>query len=104
MNQYRQGDVLLIRAEGVDLTRGVRVKPEAGRNILARGEATGHHHSVDVAASQLFSIDGKMVLVVDEPATLDHQEHGAIEIDLGVWWVVRQQEYSRGEVRRVIQD
>ena len=45
---FRQGDVLLIKTtKKNDL--GEPIKAESGRMILARGEATGHHHSVDAA-------------------------------------------------------
>ena len=98
---YRQGDVGLkpcILEEG---DKVVKVESKNGRLILARGEATGHHHSVDTLTANLFSVNDGLVLVVAEPTTLDHQEHGTIEIMPGIYWIVRQREYHRSEVRRV---
>lgn len=101
---YRQGDVLLIPTSGIDLTAGKPIQPIFGRYILAEGEATGHHHSIGAdVCDGLFDLAGKTVLVVDQPAAmLTHQEHGAIAIAPGQYWVVRQREYTPQEIRRVM--
>ena len=98
MKQIRQGDVYLVRTN--TQPAGAKVKPKRGRLILAEGEATGHHHSVDSAVCDLFGGD-KPVLVVRENTTLTHQEHGTIEIEPGTYWVVRQREYTPEAIRRV---
>lgn len=95
----RQGDVWIIKAEGKH--DGKAIAPKNGRLILAEGEATGHHHSVPASAAQLFAVDERMLLVVAEQTKVDHQEHAAIEIVPGQYWVVRQREYSPQEIRRV---
>lgn len=97
----RQGDVLLKAGASLLPKKAKKVRAQKGRLILARGEATGHHHSVDASACDLFSLDGKMVLVVHEPTTIQHQEHTAIEVQPGTYWVVGQREYSPQEIRRV---
>jgi hypothetical protein len=97
MNQIRQGDVFLVRDDKAKHTGLKAVKPNGGRLILAEGEATGHHHSVDASVATLF---GGKVLVVREPTTLDHQEHAAVEVAPGTYWVVRQRMYAK-TVRRV---
>lgn len=99
-NQIRQGDVFLTPAENVP-AKGKKLRAKNGRLILARGEATSHHHSVSANTSELFELDGRMWLVVNEPTTLDHQEHAPIEIQPGTYWVVRQREYHPQEIRRV---
>lgn len=100
--QPRQGDVLLNKiTKVIDLSGATPIKPENGRLILARGEATGHHHSVDCAVAQLFSINGKVVLVAGEDTTLDHQEHDQVDVAKGMYWVVAQQEYTPQAIRRV---
>lgn len=96
MKQYRQGDVLLISTDKAP--EGKPVKAENGLVILARGEATGHHHSVPETMCTLFGND---VLVVNEPTQISHQEHGAIEIAPGNYWVVRQRMYQRKKIVRV---
>jgi hypothetical protein len=97
---YRQGDVLLIKRP-VNMDGMKLVKPENGRLILARGEATGHHHSVCCDVAELFERGDEMALVVCETTTLDHQEHGTIEIAPGTYWTVRQREYTPAAIVRV---
>lgn len=97
----RQGDVLLVPCE-INMDGAVKVKPRNGRLILAEGEATGHHHSVDCKTSGLFELCGKTVMVVSEPTMLAHQEHGEIEVAPGKYWVVRQREYTPQAIRRVM--
>ena len=101
--QLRQGDVLLISVRTRKEQRGNMkvIAPENARLILARGEATGHHHSIDAACAQLFQVDERMLLVVAEPTTVDNQEHNAVEIVPGEYWVVRQREYTPAAPRRV---
>jgi len=79
-----------------------KIKPVNGRVVLAEGEATGHAHTIDAKCATLFGVDENMVVVVDKPTTLDHQEHGAIEVAPGNYWVTRQREYSPEEIRRVL--
>lgn len=43
--QYRQGDVLLVEIDQPSRT-GKPVYPEDGRVILARGELSGHSHTI----------------------------------------------------------
>lgn len=99
--QLRQGDVLLIPCS-VSMDGAKEIEPRNGRLILAEGEATGHHHSVDCQAAGLFDLAGRVVLVVNEQTTLTHQEHGAIEVAPGQYWVVGQREYSPEAIRRVM--
>ena len=92
---YRQGDILLVRvdekAEGKDIS-------EDGRLILAHGEATGHAHEVVTAApgtaKLIESVNGNRYLCLAGPATVQHQEHGAITVEPGTYRVVRQVEWT----------
>ena len=96
----RQGDVLLVKCN--ELPGGLKkIRPVNGRLVLAEGEATGHAHTIDAACATLFGVDESMMVVVDKPATLDHQEHGSIEIAPGQYWVIRQYEYTPQAVQRV---
>jgi hypothetical protein len=107
-------------------TRDLR---EAGRVILAHGEATGHHHEVvdaeGLAAITIPAADffeepsGRRVLLVNRPCCLRHEEHDPIALDPanpqqvrqgdvllqpigdGAWEVRRQREYSPEAVRNV---
>lgn len=89
----RQGDVLIQRVRGK--AKGGPVQAEHGRLILARGEATGHHHSIPANAGTL-TLDegGVMYLTIDELTAVEHQEHAAIPLEPGVYRVTRQREYA----------
>lgn len=94
---FRQGDVLLKRIESPAYPvhpKPARVKPEQGRVILARGEATGHHHSlVADDDTELVKIGERMLLTLARGGTLQHQEHAPIELPGGTYEVVPQREY-----------
>lgn len=93
----RQGDVL-IRRIATAPAKLTPVAPEHGRLILARGEATGHSHSVPAGAGTL-SLDegGVMYLTIDQLTAVEHQEHAAIPLEPGTYQVVRQREYAGPE-------
>ncbi len=96
MTMYAQGDLLFVK---VAQAAGVPVGPEQGRLIMAYGEVTGHHHSVAVRAGlTLTRVDeGVQYLTIDEllgPAVVEHQEHGPITLDPGIWEVRRQREWT----------
>lgn len=98
---FRQGDVLLERV--AKLPKGLkRQKPEGGRIILAHGEVTGHHHSIDADAADWWKTDGgEQIVTVTAPTELVHQEHGAIALTPGSYRVRRQREYSPEAIRTV---
>jgi len=95
MSHYRQGDVLLVRVEGLFATKGKKLAREDGRIVLAHGEVTGHAHAIEAEGADLYeAADGKRFLEVrGATATLSHEEHGAIMLDPGVYEVRRQREY-----------
>ncbi len=93
---FRQGDVLLLRVDS--MPEGERLQPEGGRLILARGEVTGHHHSVTAADGTLVEAAEGVYLRIMAPTPLEHQEHDAIWLAPGSYRVVRQREYSPGAV------
>ncbi len=95
----RQGDVLLVPVEELPSRRLERVV-EGPRIVLAEGEATGHAHVVLGKARLVHSTNapswsdaGLTHLVVEEPASLVHDEHEAIGLLPGVYHVRRQREY-----------
>jgi hypothetical protein len=89
---FRQGDVLLIPVDNMP-NEAQDLSSENGRFILARGEATGHHHSVDATKSRLYSANGKMYLRVDKDIMLEHQEHDPIDLKPGNYEVRLQRQY-----------
>ena len=103
----RQGDVLIVPCKSIP-SSAKDVVPENDRLIVAKGEATGHHHSFAWArGATLFRDDGAgsggnlYVGVRDHPATLGHQEHHALVLTPGKYRVVIQRTMHSGLVRRV---
>lgn len=102
----RQGDVLVVPIEKLPTTI-VPVEAETGRLILARGEATGHHHSIAFADRvALFAEDGSgrglfLSVTGAEPVALEHQEHTALKIAPGDYEVRIQRTMRSGLVQRV---
>ena len=101
--QARQGDVFITRISGK--AKGAAVAPEHGRLILARGEATGHHHSVPAEVATL-TLDegGLMYLTVAQLTAVEHQEHSPITLEPGTYQVTRQREYAGPERQRYVGD
>lgn len=98
---YRQGDILLIRSRRPE---GLLppLPAENGRLILARGEATGHHHSVGADCATLNPDDGGvMYLTVEQLTEVVHQEHAPVPLTPGTYKVVRQREYTPAAIRNV---
>lgn len=102
MKTYRQGDIQIHAVDA--MPEGLTpVAGEHGRNILARGEATGHHHSVAVAESELYTdSQGTLWLRVKQDTPLEHQEHAAISLPSGDYRIDQQREYTPEAIRNVI--
>ena len=101
--QIRQGDVLLVRQTPPDKTKLTRAQPVGSRVILAYGEVTGHHHSLDAAHSQAWVDDAGVTWVeVKEAMELLHQEHAPIPVETG-WYrkSIPQREYTPQAVRNI---
>lgn len=98
---YRQGDVAIIECSRVDVSK--EVEREAGRIVLAHGEVTGHAHAIASTDATLFMDEDTLdrYLDVRAPVTLDHEEHGRIELPSGFFRVVRQREYTPQGLRNV---
>src|SRR5438270_10270599 len=102
---FRQGDVLVREVSPRDFARhGAELAPEKGRMILARGEATGHNHSLDAHVGRMFedSRPGVCYLLLDDQGLLEHQEHSPISLPKGVYEVIRQREYEPRRNRYVV--
>jgi hypothetical protein len=89
---FRQGDVLLVRV--ADAPQGRAVGDEDGRLVLARGEVTGHHHSVAASDAELVDAAEGVFLRIMTPTPLEHPEHAPITLDPGIYRVATQREYT----------
>lgn len=99
---YRQGDILIVPV--AEAPEGPRQASEHGRLILARGEVTGHHHSVACEAAEVIDAAEGVFLRIMAATELEHQEHGSIVLAPGTYRVVRQREYQPGELPRQVAD
>ena len=91
--QYRQEDVLL-RTVAENKIQG-RLLPCDGPLILAKGEATGHHHAIPAhyAVAMRENKAGRRFLRVREPAEVRHPEHAPILLPADGYEVIRQREH-----------
>lgn len=99
----RQGDVLIVSCGEIPET-AVPVAPEDGRLIVARGEATGHHHSFRHRPGIVLFRDGTtgpFYLRANSRAVLEHQEHTALATRKKTSVVVMQRVFSSGAARLV---
>ena len=92
-----QGDIGLKRIH--ELPMNLKEK----NKILAYGEATGHHHSFSTAKVMVDN-NGNQFAVLEQPDTLNHQEHNPIIIPKGIYRVIRQREYDLTEGVRQVMD
>lgn len=84
----QQGDVLLTKVDGIDLTHMKR-----HNEILAEGEATGHAHRV--RGGGVFASDDGGLYVQSEPGCeVVHEEHGTSVLEPGIYRVGRVLEYD----------
>lgn len=98
---YQQGDVLIIKKENIDLTKGKKLN----HRTLAEGEATGHSHQSDMN-SELIQLDNDDIYlnVFGERSIISHQEHKEIEVLNGVYLIniVKEYDHFLEESRKVI--
>jgi hypothetical protein len=99
-DQYRQGDVLLVRIDGLPPNVAPTVV-EDGSIVLAYGEATGHAHRLAAQTAVLHTLGDNRYLEVKEPTDLTHEEHSPLNLVPGIYKVVRQREYSPQRIQHV---
>ena len=99
--QVRQGDVLVTPV--TEIPSDARKATGRGSIVVAEGEMTGHAHRIRKPGRKVerFDRNGDMFLKVAEPTTVEHEEHGAVTLEPGVYIVQRQVEVWLDEVRQV---
>lgn len=95
---YRQGDILLKPIKSIP--KDVKKKDL----ILALGEATGHMHQfIDPNLVSVYELNAQQFVEVYEQAPLVHNEHDTLQIEKGIYEVVRQREVDLlNEIHKVI--
>lgn len=94
---YQQGDVLITKVNSI---KGKKLN----HLTLAKGEATGHHHTVTVGEAELFEADGTLFLRVNsDEAQVTHQEHKTVILPKGDYQIgiVKEYDHFAEEARRV---
>ncbi len=103
-DMYRQGDVLLVKADELPPAAEPVPLEEEERIVLAWGEITGHAHAVAAQAAQMFAVgDDRYLNVLNDGASLVHEEHSTINLLPGVYRIVHQREYVPNS-SRLVQD
>jgi hypothetical protein len=98
----RQGDVLLVEVTEQDLQNAEKISQDTDPIILAEGETTGHAHRIARAVAALYLVGAAVrILQVQQKTQLQHEEHGAIDLDPGLYQVIQQREYSPQAIRNV---
>jgi hypothetical protein len=105
--QIQQGDVLLQEVE--NLPEGSGRIAITGPKIIARGEQTGHNHTIDSDQADLWALSKNGVtefyLEVRNPVTIVHDEHKSLPIPPGIYRVGRVKEYDYfAEMERQLED
>jgi hypothetical protein len=103
-HQIQQGDVLLRRI--VKLPVGCSEVPRQNNLlIIAKGEATGHHHVIADKGARLLELKGELYLEVTEPVVISHDEHNSLPIPLGIYQIGRVKEHDYFlEMERLVRD
>lgn len=92
--QFRQGDILLVRVHPLPLAMLVAKPAKDGKVILAYGERTGHAHALSARfAKALESHNDRTYIKVRRGAVLYHEEHAPIPLPEGCYEVIQQKEY-----------
>lgn len=107
MKILRQGDVLMIKVKAIPVGAAEEDMSKAERVVLAYGEATGHAHVIErdretgIMPVRTWSAGAERFIQVIEKTALTHEEHSPVPLNLGIYRVVHQREYSPSEIRRV---
>ncbi len=108
----RQGDLLLVRLDKIpEYVRG-RENSRVKDGILARGEATGHHHRIEtLVAAEVYRVNdwrngAEVYLEVGEVGVrIVHEEHAPVTLAPGAYRVHRAREYDYlSDVVRTVRD
>jgi len=92
---YHQGDIYLKRIKTIP--EGAK---QIRRNIVARGEITGHTHEIEDCT--IYERDGVMYISTSKDAPMTHQEHPpTMPVERGFYEIIQQEEYFPDGFRKV---
>jgi len=95
MVMIRQGDLLFVSVN-FDITKWASRKTTLEDGVLARGEKTGHTHSIKERDGFNAYLDylNQIILENSNPLTVVHPEHEEITLPPGLWEVRQQRQWS----------
>ena len=97
--QFYQGDVLLEYVN--DSQPAESLKGSEGRLVIARGERTGHAHTID-SEDVALSSDRTQLWVVN-PTEMTHPEHSPLMLKCpGMYAITLQRRYTPETIERVV--
>jgi len=92
----RQGDLLFRKTEN-NISR-LKVLET---NIIELGETSGHAHTLEGGTLVGWQQPDYVSVLPNSVAVITHDEHAAIELEPGIWQIIRQREYiGDGEYER----
>ena len=92
-DQYRQGDVFIIKVD--EKATGKKQERDAQKRlVLEYGEVTGHCHAIHDEEVDVYLEGARRFLEVCYQATLQHEEHAPIPLPHGTYEVRRQCTWS----------
>ncbi len=107
MKLIRQGDLLFVpefEKQRVMFLFGLEAKADG---VIAKGEATGHHHRVATQDAEVFETgDGMFVHVGSNGVSIIHEDHAPVTLEPNTTYKVhRAREYDYlTEMTRVVRD
>lgn len=92
MNMFRHGDLLIRQIEAIP-----KSSTKLDTNILAEGEATGHHHRLVGGQLQIMQDTqdvGVKYFEAKSDLSLVHEEHSKLDIPAGMYSVTIEREHD----------
>lgn len=103
MTMQRQGDFIFVATD---------LRPAPGRlmgkGVVSRSPLTGHSHAFTDPGLKMYSLPGvtgegrDMMALTETPVQVIHEEHGALDLPGGMYFIRRQIERSSDGIREVV--
>jgi hypothetical protein len=106
-NLIRQGDLLFIPQYSIDTNTDYLQRAKVADGVIREGEATGHHHRVEVLTdAEVFrpSWGDAIVKVSERGVSIVHEEHGTVHLEANTTYTVhvaREFDYTARAARPV---
>jgi len=92
-----QGDLLIVKINGIPA--GAKRRND---KVLVYGEVTGHAHRL--LDGEVFDYEDRILFTVPASTTIIHEEHDPLPLKKGDYEIIRQREYNRENMTRMVVD